>query len=224
MVLVNFFGDDFRGIYVDIGAHDPLMWSNTKKLAERGWRGLDIDPMPGVAAKFRKHRPRDICLEAAIDIGSREKLHYWMFDTEPRWNCLSPSEPVAQRDGQPVRPTSHVAVPIITIGEALRQADLERVDLINIDIEGGEEYILRHWPWERCTPKAICVEVVGKPAAEIATSELTRFLERKGMVFTSQLVCSVIYLECGFLATRYPTDLEETHFQRACLREHAPSL
>jgi FkbM family methyltransferase len=221
MVLVALFGDAFKGLYVDIGAHDPLMWSNTIKLAERGWRGLNIDPRPGLAGKFRKRRPQDKCLEVAIDIGSRQPLQYWMFDSEPRWNCLSPTEPTALRDGRPVRPTSHFPVPIITIAEALDQANLERVDLVNIDIEGGEEYILRHWPWDRYAPKAICVEVVGKPAAEIANSELTRFLAQNGMVFTSQLVCSAIYLERGFLATRYPTDPDGTHFQRACLHEHA---
>lgn len=217
IVLVNFFGDEFQGIYVDIGAHDPTVWSNTRKLAERGWRGLNIDPRPGLVERFRKQRPRDICLEVAIDIGSRDPVEYWMFDVEPRWNCLSPTEPSARKDGLLVRPSSHRPVTIITIEEALERAKLERVDLVNMDIEGGEEYILRHWPWDRYTPKAICVEIVGKPAAEIATSELTRFLAEKGLVFASQLVCSVIYLERDFLATRYPTDPERTHFNRICL-------
>ncbi len=218
MVLVNLFGDAFEGIYVDIGAHDPVRWSNTKKLAERGWWGINIDPLPGSAEKFRKHRPRDIFVQAAIDIGSREELQYWMFVSEPRWNCLSSTEPIALKDGVPVRPTSHFSVRIVSIEEVLREAKLERVDLINIDIEGGEEYILRHWPWERFTPKAICVEIVGKPAAEVARTDLTRFLEQRGMVFTSQLVCSVIYADREFLATCYPTDPEGKHFQRGCLQ------
>jgi hypothetical protein len=108
-------------------------------------------------------------------------------------------------------------VPIVTIEQALEQAKLECVDLVNIDIEGGEEHILRHWPWARYTPKAICAEVIGKPAAEIAESELTRFLAQQGMVFTSQLVCSVIYLRRDFLASRYPRDDAGGHFRRACL-------
>jgi FkbM family methyltransferase len=204
IVLNTFFGYEYQGIYVDIGAHDPFAWSNTKKLAELGWWGLDIDPLPGTAAKFRKHRPRDLCLEAAIDIGGDRNLHYWIFDHEPRWNCLAPSEPVNERDGKLFRPDRHIDVPVITIAEALERAALPRVDLVNLDIEGGEEYILRHWPWDRLKPTAICVEIIGKPAVENANTPLTRFLAECGLVFASQLVSSVIYIERGFLERRYP--------------------
>ncbi len=206
IVLNTFFGYEYRGVYVDIGAHDPLAWSNTKKLAEIGWWGLDIDPMPGTAAKFRKHRPRDICLEVAIDIGGSDRgLHYWMFKDEPRWNCLAPTEPVNTRDGQQFRPDASIEVPTITIAEALLRARLPRVDLVNLDIEGGEEYILRHWPWDRFLPTAICVEIIGKPAVEVAQLPLTRFLAERGLVFASQLVSSAIYFERGFLARSYPS-------------------
>jgi hypothetical protein len=204
IVLNTLFGYEYRGVYVDIGAHDPLAWSNTKKLAEIGWWGLNIDPMPGTAKKFRKHRPRDICLEVAIDIGGKEALHYWIFDNEPRWNCLAPAEPVNARDGQFFRPDRCIDVPTLTIAEALDRAALPRVDLVNLDIEGGEEYILRQWPWECFRPTAICVEIVGKPAVEVARLPLTDFLAERGMVFASQLISSVIYVERAFLQRSYP--------------------
>ncbi len=219
IVLATFFGREFQGIYVDIGAHHPTHGSNTKRLAERGWWGLNIDPRPGLTENFKKHRPRDICMEVGIDIGAGQSLYYWMFNIEPRWNCLAPTEPVVERGGEVIRPDAHHAVPVVPIADALARADLPHVDLINIDIEGGEEYILRHWPWDRYLPKAICVEIIGQPAAEIATAPLTRFLAEKGLVFTSQMVCSVIYFERNFLATRYPSDPSGTHFRRACLNQ-----
>jgi hypothetical protein len=153
IVLPTFFGYIGGGIYVDIGAHDPVAWSNTKKLAELGWWGLNIDPMPGTAKRFRRHRPRDICIEAAIDIGCPETLYFWTFDAEPRWNCLAPREPINHRDGKVFRPDRRIEVPVLGIAEALEQAGLPHVDLVNLDIEGGEDYILRHWPWQRLRPK-----------------------------------------------------------------------
>ena len=205
IVLNTLFGYSFQGVYVDVGAHHPLAWSNTKKLAEIGWWGLDIDPMPGTAAMFRKYRPRDICIEAAIDIGAGgDPLNYWIFDDEPRWNCLASTEPVNTRDGRAFRPSRRIAVPTLTIAEALARARLPRVDLVNLDIEGGEEYILRQWPWDRCRPTAICVEIIGRPAAEVARMPLTQFLAEHGLVFASQLVSSVIYVERAFLFGRYP--------------------
>jgi FkbM family methyltransferase len=204
IVLPAFFGYSGDGIYVDIGAHDPVAWSNTKKLAELGWWGLNVDPLPGTAARFHRMRPRDVCLEAAIDIGGDHTLKYWIFDVEPRWNCLAADEPINHRDGRTFRPSGHREVPVVTITEALDQAHLPRVDLVNLDIEGGEEHILRQWPWQRFRPKAICVEIIGKPAAEVAGCALTGFLADQGMVFASQLISSVIYLDHDFIVGRYP--------------------
>jgi FkbM family methyltransferase len=203
IVLPTFFGYSGDGIYVDIGAHDPVAWSNTKKLSELGWWGLNIDPMPGTAERFRRARPRDVCLEAAIDIGADQRLRYWIFDDEPRWNCLAASQPINHRDGLSFRPSRHIDVPVVSIATAVREAKLPRVDLINLDIEGGEDHILRHWPWRDYRPKAICVEIIGMPAAEVAGCALTRYLADQGMVFTSQLVSSVVYLDSTFLAGRY---------------------
>lgn len=205
IVLNTLFSYSGQGVYVDIGAHDPLAWSNTKKLAELGWWGLNIDPMPGTAAKFRRHRPRDLCIEAAIDTGGgNDPLSYWMFAEEPRWNCLAAAAPVNTRDGRAFHPTGRIDVPVLTIAEALERAALPRVDLVNLDIEGGEEHILRAWPWHRYVPTAICVEIIGLPAAEIARLPLTGFLAEQGLVFASQLIASVIYVEREFLARSYP--------------------
>jgi len=214
LVLANMFGDDYRGIYVDIGAHDPYAWSNTKKLVDRGWRGLNIDPLPGAAERFRRHRPRDSFMEAAIDIGLGQEIRYWIFEQEPRWNCLSYTEPFVEKDGAVIRPTASRTVPVVSIEDAVRKQGFAQVDLINLDIEGGEEYILRNWPWDRYAPKVICVELVGMPAAEIADSPLTRFMASKQMVFTSQLLCSVIYVDRAFLPRLYPADTNHAHFRR----------
>lgn len=52
IVLATFFGREFQGIYADIGAHHPTHGSNSKRLAERGWWGLNIDPRPGLTENF----------------------------------------------------------------------------------------------------------------------------------------------------------------------------
>lgn len=204
IVLNALFGYRRHGIYVDIGAHDPVLWSNTMKLAELGWWGLNIDPRPGMHARFRRHRPRDICLEVAIDTGAGTSQSFWMFDDEPRWNCLAGEMPVNYRDGREFRPDRRIEVPVIGIEEALAQAALPHVDLLNLDIEGGEDFVLRAWPWHRLAPTAICVEIIGMPAAAIAGSALTAFLASRGMVFASQMISSVVYVERDFLARSYP--------------------
>src|SRR5688572_245936 len=60
------------GFYVDIGAFDPDRDSVTKLFYERGWRGINVDPVPEVIALFERDRPRDINVQIAISIESGE--------------------------------------------------------------------------------------------------------------------------------------------------------
>jgi len=48
------------GFYVDVGAHHPTRFSNTYLFYRMGWRGINLDAMPGSMAAFARARPRDI--------------------------------------------------------------------------------------------------------------------------------------------------------------------
>ena len=41
------FNKCYDGLYVDVGAHHPLRFSNTAIYHQRGWRGVNIDATPG---------------------------------------------------------------------------------------------------------------------------------------------------------------------------------
>ena len=52
--------------YIDIGAADPDRLSVTRAFYERGWQGLDVEPLPEQAARLRDARPHDIVVQAAV--------------------------------------------------------------------------------------------------------------------------------------------------------------
>ena len=52
MILKSLFQDHQSGFYVDVGAHHPSRFSNTYFFYLRGWRGINIDAMPGSMAAF----------------------------------------------------------------------------------------------------------------------------------------------------------------------------
>lgn len=69
-----------NGFYVDIGAYDPVRFSNTKRFYDRGWHGINIEPDPVRFLKFQKHRPRDINIQ--IGIAKEEGvLNFYKFKT-----------------------------------------------------------------------------------------------------------------------------------------------
>lgn len=54
VILARMFEHQSPGFYVDIGAHHPRRFSNTRLLAEKGWTGINVDPLPGVMKLFGK--------------------------------------------------------------------------------------------------------------------------------------------------------------------------
>ena len=87
ILLSRIFGEQAEGFYVDVGAHHPRRFSNTYLFYKRGWRGINIDALPGSMKVFQKFRPRDINLELAVS--EREQvLTYYMFN-EPALNGFS---------------------------------------------------------------------------------------------------------------------------------------
>jgi len=50
-----------KGFYVDVVAHHPFRFSNTFLFYRMGWRGINIDAMPGSMRPFRRHRRRLVC-------------------------------------------------------------------------------------------------------------------------------------------------------------------
>src|SRR5207244_2277331 len=55
------------GFYIDIGASHPKNLSVTKHFYDKGWKGINIDPLKACHPLFVEARPRDINLNLAID-------------------------------------------------------------------------------------------------------------------------------------------------------------
>src|SRR5690554_4042624 len=62
LLLKRIFEHSPPGFYVDVGAHHPFRFSNTKLLYDMGWRGLNIEPNPDIKILFDKYRSEDINL------------------------------------------------------------------------------------------------------------------------------------------------------------------
>lgn len=69
LLLSRILGDKKDGFYVDVGAHHPFRFSNTYLLYKQGWRGINIDAMPGSMKLFNRFRPRDINIECGVASG-----------------------------------------------------------------------------------------------------------------------------------------------------------
>ena len=87
LLLKRVFEGQSVGFYVDIGAHHPKRFSNTYLFYRMGWRGINIDAMPGSMSAFNKIRSRDINIEAGVGEKATQ-LDYYIFN-DPALNGFS---------------------------------------------------------------------------------------------------------------------------------------
>ena len=48
-VIFDYFGPEFKGTFLDIGANDGVTFSNTYGLSLKGWRGVCVEPCLGAS-------------------------------------------------------------------------------------------------------------------------------------------------------------------------------
>lgn len=66
VILWRALGDAEHGVYIDVGAQDPVVDSVSRAFHEQGWRGIHIEPTPHYAELLRQQRPSDLIVQAAL--------------------------------------------------------------------------------------------------------------------------------------------------------------
>lgn len=127
------------GVFVDVGAHDGVNLSNSLFFeAERGWSGVCIEAQPDVFVRLQDSRTA-VCVQSAIGDspgampfvigeGDAEMLSGLAASYGSRnWNRV-------KRFGS----TTTVDIEVRRLDEVLRASKIAHVDLLSIDVEGGE--------------------------------------------------------------------------------------
>lgn len=197
LLLERLVGNRNDGFYVDVGAHHPTRFSNTYLLYKRGWRGINIDAAPGSMRAFRRHRPRDINLELAIgEPGSRT---FYVFD-DSALNTMSRSLSAERRENTYYKIVGEQQLSVRPLHDVLAQylpADVERIDLMTVDVEGLDFEVIRSNDWSRFRPEMLLIEILGSDLEQVLSSPEIEFLSDLGYEPYSKLVNSVLLLDPG---------------------------
>jgi FkbM family methyltransferase len=190
--------DHFRvgnGFYVDIGAHHPSFLSNTFLFYQRGWRGINIDAMPGSMAAFRQIRPEDTNLEIGIAPESSFKV-FVRFD-DPGLNGFLTEDQISSQTGRGCKVVGTSVVECMPITAILDRYSVRgNFDLLSVDIEGAELDVFGSLDFDRYRPKLIIAEIVGCPDIEAVLADpLAKLMKGKGYLLFSRLHFSVFFID-----------------------------
>ena len=157
MILRRVFEGQTAGFYVDVGAHHPKHLSNTYAFYRQGWRGLNIDAMPGSMRVFRQLRPRDISVECAIAADKRTVVFY-IFNNPSLNTC---DEVLARsRVHRFRRIEREVSMQARRLDDVLSHhlPKGQTIDFLNIDVEGLDLEVLQSNDWARFRPRFLIAE------------------------------------------------------------------
>ena len=192
LILKRIFEGRQDGFYVDVGAHHPMRFSNTYIFYKMGWRGLNLDAMPGSMSPFARARPRDINLEIAIS-DEPGTLKYFTFD-DPAMNTFSEELAESRRQYPGFSPKGMIEVRVERLADVLSRhlPPGQKIDFLSVDIEGWDLKALRSNDWERFRPEVVVAEALGQDLQQVSTSELVGFLTARGYRLFAKTFNSII--------------------------------
>lgn len=152
-MILDIIFDKPKGFYVDVGANNPIIQSNTHYLYNMGWNGINIDAAPDSMVPFKMIRKRDINLEMPIS-DEQERLKYYSFKTS-FYNTFD--EQSAKNCKDELIGTIEVNTKKLSeiFDEYLGENE---IDFLNVDVEGWDLKVLRSNNWNKYRPKVIVTE------------------------------------------------------------------
>ncbi|MGH3431982.1 MAG: FkbM family methyltransferase, partial [Thermocrispum sp.] len=163
VVLARLFDRQPHGRYVDVGASDPVDSSVTKHFYDRGWRGVNIEPVPAMADALAAARPDDVTLPVAVGAEpARVVLH--VVGQESGWSTLDDSLAEGYEQDQHWT-VQDVDVEMVTLATVLDEHP-GHVDFLKIDVEGAERAVIQGADWSRHRPRVVVVEAT-RPGSSV---------------------------------------------------------
>jgi len=193
MILRRIFEKKQKGFYVDVGAHHPQRFSNTYFFYKKGWRGINIDAMPGSMKLFDKFRPRDINIEKAIS-NQKQMLTYYVFN-EPALNGFSKEISNERNNKNNYKIIHKIEIETTTLEDILDKylPKNQQIDFLSIDVEGLDFEVLQSNNFSKYRPKVILVEILGSNLSKLYDNKITQYLLHYGYQIYAKTVNTVIF-------------------------------
>ena len=155
-----------QGFYIDVGAAHPDIDSVTRAFYDRGWRGINLEPVRELHARLTAARPRDTNLRLAAGQAAAESTVYVVAGTGL---STTDSALASQHEatGFDVRAQEAAVLPL---AEICRLHAPGPIHFLKIDAEGAEKAVLEGADFSQYRPWIVLVEATA-PGTQTQTHE-----------------------------------------------------
>ena len=167
-----------KGFYVDVGAWDPVQDSVTRAFYERGWRGINIEPVQAYYDRLCCDRPLDTNIRAAIGQSDGELTLYEI----PESGLSTTNMETADMHRMAGLNVVERKVESKSLNTVLEEHISGPIHFLKVDVEGSEFDVLRGLDLSKWRPWILVVE------ATIPNSPETNFASWEPMVLSAGYV------------------------------------
>jgi len=157
VVLFRALRDVKCGFYIDVGAHDPDVDSVTKAFYDRGWQGINVEPVAYWYQRLAAARPRDINLKVAIASEACQLVLHEVQGTGLSTIDESVAAAHHRNSGFSVRAQT---VPALPLSQICQEHGVREIHFLKVDVEGAERAVLESMDLGELRPWIVVVEAV----------------------------------------------------------------
>lgn len=155
VLLERLFCDVDCGFYIDVGAWDPKVHSVTQHFYDKGWRGVNVEPIPSRYQTFLTARPDDVNLNVAVGTEAG-RLRFFECPTDSALSTLDENVAASMRARK--LPIKEYEVETLTLASIFDDYASGSVEFLKIDVEGFEDRIINNFDFRRYRPRALIIE------------------------------------------------------------------
>ncbi len=169
-----------HGRYLDVGAAHAINDSVTRALYLRGWRGIDVEPVPALAKDLRSDRPENVVVQAAAGTEPGTVTFFEIPDT----GLSTTSETEAAAAEQLGHSVAKTTVTVRTLDDILTEHSSPDADLhlLKVDVEGAEEAAIQSIGLAKWKPWLVVVEATRPNSTESTRDRFEYLLTEQGYV------------------------------------------
>ena len=181
--------------YVDIGANDPVLHSNTYLFYRDGSSGLLVDANPEICKRIRSKRPRDKVENVGVAAQSGPPLTLNVMDVDGLSSLSSEWSDRVEAEGL-AKKVKSFEVKVVGINDLLENFGKREIDFASLDVEGMDYEILSTWDFNRFRPYVMCVET-GTIAASgfVRNTQFYDLMQERGYSPIFETFSNTIFLD-----------------------------
>lgn len=168
-----------NGFYIDVGANDPTVDSVTRAFYERGWAGINIEPLKTHFDDLMASRPRDVNLCVAAGSEPAE-IEIWDFGVRG-WGTAD-KEVIDNLSASGRKGVSY-KVPVTTLSLICAQYAPADIHFLKVDVEGLEKVVLQGMDFDKYRPWVLVIEATKPNSKEESFGTWEDLVTDQGYLF-----------------------------------------